>query len=340
MQIEVELTEHDHSNFYREYGFRMKWKLKAVILLLVDFLICICLNILVWQLVILFVFLLFPFFFVIPYYVSRANFKRQYSNALSPLSHKVYMPFVIGIEIIDEGGERFLRYEGVKRAGKTRNYVFLILSSDEYYILPHWCFSSYYQIDQFLNLVRTGIANAKGVVQSPPATFKPGYLIGLLCLVPLIGGITGIVLVILGLVHYKDKIFVIIGTVGIIITVSLYGSLFYFSQHTDVFKSDFAELTQTQINDLVKNIEFYKLQNGTYPDSLQQLDSKESAISIYDTMNGLNTGSKANPYHYIKAGNRYVLFSVGMDGKPNTADDIYPTLTHADTSKLGFIRKR
>jgi hypothetical protein len=206
MQIEVELTEHDHSNFYREYGFRMKWKLKAVILLLVDFLICICLNILVWQLLIMVAFLLFPLFFVIPYYWSRASFKRQYRNALSPLSNKVYKPFVIGIEIIDEGGERFLRYEGVKRAGKTRNYVFLILSSDEYYILPHWCFSSDYQIDQFLNLVRTGIANAKGVVQSPPATFKPGYLIGLLCLVPLIGGITGIVLVILGLVHYKDKI--------------------------------------------------------------------------------------------------------------------------------------
>jgi hypothetical protein len=29
-----------------------------------------------------------------------------------------------------------------------------------------------------------------------------------------------------------------------------------------------------------------------------------------------------------------------MDGKPNTADDIYPTLTNADTSKLGFIRKK
>lgn len=62
MQIEVELTKQDHSNFYREYGFRMKWKRKALILLLVDFLLCICLNILVWQLVILFGFLLFPFF--------------------------------------------------------------------------------------------------------------------------------------------------------------------------------------------------------------------------------------------------------------------------------------
>jgi|GEM_PF-6354213 len=51
-----------------------------------------------------------PVFFVISYYVSRANFKRWYMNALSPLSHKVYMPFAIGIEIIDDGVERFLRY--------------------------------------------------------------------------------------------------------------------------------------------------------------------------------------------------------------------------------------
>jgi len=37
----------------------------------------------------------------------------------------------------------------------------------------------------------------------------------------------------------------------------------FLKTYCDVFKSDFAELTQTQIDDLVKNIEFYQ-QAGIY----------------------------------------------------------------------------
>ncbi|MEO6849483.1 MAG: type II secretion system protein GspG, partial [Mucilaginibacter sp.] len=187
---------------------------------------------------------------------------------------------------------------------------------------------------------RSGIANANGIRPSEPFTFKSGYLVGLICLVPLIGAFAGIVLIILGLVHYKDKVFVIMGAIGITITVVLYGSLFYASQNTDVFKSGFADITQTQINDLVKSIEFYKMQNGSYPDSLQQVENKGSFISIYDTMSEMKVGSKAITYQYHKVGNKYILFSVGIDGKANTRDDIYPTLSVVDTSKLGFVRKK
>jgi hypothetical protein len=143
---------------------------------------------------------------------------------------------------------------------------------------------------------------------------------------------------ILGIVHYKDKVFIIMGAVGMLITIGIYGSMIYFTEHSDVIDSGFADIAQTQLNDLVKSIEFYKLQNGTYPDSLQQIDTKGSFISIDDPLQAFRQ-RKAVQYQYQRKGNKYLLFSVGKDGKPNTPDDIYPTLTNADTSKLGFIGK-
>jgi hypothetical protein len=99
------------------------------------------------------------------------------------------------------------------------------------------------------------------------------------------------------------------------------------------------DIAQTQINDLVKNIEFYKMQNGSYPDSLQQVVDKNSFTSIADVSQDTKVGETMPLYHYKKLGNKYLLFSPGLDGKLNTKDDIYPTLSNPDTSKLGFIRR-
>lgn len=277
---------------------------------------------------------------MIPYLFARARFRKAYEYDLYPESTKTYKPFASGIEVIDEHGSVFIRSASIKTAGKAGNYIYLILIDGNYYILPKLSFSSDAEAAHFVRVVKSGIANEKGLPSTPSLTFKPGYFVGLLCLIPLIGAFAGFVLIILGLVHYKDKVFVIMGAIGIIITVALYGSMFYSMQHSSFAKDGFAQITQTQINDLVKNIEFYKLQNGAYPDSLQQLDTKDSFVSIYDTMNDLDmSNKKATPYHYQKKGNKYLLFSVGVDGKPDTRDDIYPTLGGADTSKLGFIRK-
>ena len=43
-------------------------------------------------------------------------------------------------------------------------------------------------------------------------------------------------------------------------------------------------------------------------------------------------------FEYKKIGNKYTLFSVGIDGIPNTADDIYPNIFDSDSSKFGFMK--
>lgn len=347
MEIHVELIEQDYKDFYKDYGYKRKnWIGKAILLFLIDISLCFILQVSNSALLLMVLILggiLFFFFFYLPYLTARAKFKRadRYYNLESK---KIYKPFAIGVEVIDEDESFFLRYETIKKTGKAGNYIYLILSNDDYSILPKWCFSTVGEVDHFLRLVRSGIANAKGGTPREPFTFKPVYLIGIICLIPLIGAFAGIVLIILGLAHYKDRVFVIMGSIGIAITVAIYGSLIYFStysmSHDGAVQDGFAEIAQSQINDLVKNIEFYKLQNGVYPDSLKRLETKDSFLSIDDPLQSIKNNGKSTEYQYYKKGNKYLLFSVGKDGIPDTKDDIYPTLSNPDTSKLGFIRKK
>lgn len=340
MNVEVELSEEDIVQFYKEYGFGRNWISKALIILLIDLIIYAYLQIFILPTITISLILFFPFF-VIPYYIRRAKLNRVFKDVIAVLEKKIYRPFASGIEIDDAGGEEFLRYESINNVGITPHYLFVISSDGNYYLLPKRCFSASSEVDRFLQLVRNGIGIVKGTKVREPLTFKPIYLVGLICLVPLIGAFAGIIFIILGLAHYRDRVFIIIGAIGIVITVGIYGSLFYFTENSGVFKKGFADIAQTEINDLVKNIEFYKLQHGAYPDSLQQLNDKNSMISIYDVSQAdTKTGKDLPLYHYKKIGNKYLLCSPGLDGIINTADDIYPTLTNPDTSKLGFIRKK
>jgi len=341
MEIVVETTEYDHLDFCRDYSLRRNWLQRSLILLAV----CLILSVLRPISSAYFINLLFlgiilaPLFIGIPYFRSKKSIRKSYDSIASPTAARTYKPFASGIEITGETPATFLRYEDIKQVGKTGNFIFLVPRYGGYYLLPAWCFSSMEEIEHFLRVVKNAIANAKGVPVKAPLTFKPGYLVGILCLIPLIGAFAGLVLLILGIVHYKDKVFIIIGSIGILITVAIYGSLFVFVQNSGLMEESLTNITQIELNDLVKNIEFYKLQNGSYPDSLQQVESKGSFTSINDPMQASKGNKKFVNYQYQLKGNKYLLFSVGKDGIANTADDIYPNLSNADTSKLGFIRK-
>lgn len=168
---------------------------------------------------------------------------------------------------------------------------------------------------------------------------KPPYLLGLLCLIPLVGAFVGIGLLLYGLLKYKDKWLSIIGAAGIVWTIVVYSSLFYAGTHAAVFRKGFEEISQMQLNSLVKNIEFYKMTHGQYPDSLKQLLDDDKLAPINDAVQGMNTKADSY-YHYQKIGDKYLLFSSGQDGIPNTKDDLFPQITITDSSKIGLIRHR
>ena len=178
------------------------------------------------------------------------------------------------------------------------------------------------------------------VTQNKPVNNGKGqYWWGLLGLIPLFGAIVGIVLALLGIFRYKDKILVFIGTACILFTVGIYSFLFYEMRISPEVTNGFAQIAQMQINGLVKDIEFYKIQHGQYPDKLEDLQENDKLVSIVDPIL-LSNSTKGNlNFHYVKIGARYKLYSVGVDRIDNTTDDIYPTISNSDTTKIGFIRK-
>ena len=125
-------------------------------------------------------------------------------------------------------------------------------------------------------------------------------------------------------------------------TVVLYGALFYFGfvQTGGIYDHLRNEMARPQLDSLVQSIEFYRLQYGSYPDSLQQLQAtlpKSSFITIYDPTS-MRLGTKPRAFYYERSGpDHYYLRSVGADGEPFTDDDIVPGIKLTPDSKAGLL---
>lgn len=105
------------------------------------------------------------------------------------------------------------------------------------------------------------------------------------------------------------------------------------------FKNSFAQIVQMQVNVLVKEIEFYKMQHGQYPKELEDLRENNDLVSIVDPILLSNSVNGNLNYRYEKVGAGYKLYSVGVDLIDDTNDDIFPTLSKSDTTEIGFIEK-
>jgi hypothetical protein len=165
---------------------------------------------------------------------------------------------------------------------------------------------------------------------------EPPYLLGLLGIIPLVGFFVGLGLTLYGILKYKDKLLIIIGVICMAFTVAVYSSLFYIGFKSDFGKKGWEQHAQIELNSLIKDIEFFKIEYGTYPDSLAQLKKKNQIIFINDPTQSTKNKKKAY-YNYKNLGDKYLLFSSGIDGIPNTKDDIYPQV-QTENTKIGWIR--
>ncbi|MCG8337936.1 MAG: type II secretion system protein G [Proteobacteria bacterium] len=177
------------------------------------------------------------------------------------------------------------------------------------------------------------------------------YVLGALSFIPMVGVIFGIIVIVLGVT--KRRIggikLILIGVLGILFTVGLYGKLYYegFVKKEGVYVELRGKLVQSNLNNLVKHIEYYKIQNSKYPDSLFDLAPNENgqsseAILIYDTMSNPGIGKELPLFHYelINGGSNYYLFSSGIDEVPFTSDDIHPKVSKDEMEKIGYTIKQ
>lgn len=163
---------------------------------------------------------------------------------------------------------------------------------------------------------------------------RPSYKKGFWCVIPLIGAFVGLTIVLNGIFKYKDKKYIFIGILGITWTIVVYGSMDVYLKSA-AGRAGFKVFTQNNLNQTVADIELYHLQRGQYPDSLGQLKAVDSFPPIWDPV---LPHDQPNVLNYGKVGDRYFLFSSGLDGIPHTQDDLYPQIAISDSSKIGLIR--
>ena len=168
------------------------------------------------------------------------------------------------------------------------------------------------------------------------------YAFGAASFIPLLGVVIGIIAIVLGLSSRKvgGRLLALLGASGIAFSVVLYGGLFYFGfvQRGGVYDGLRAQMAQSTINALVPQVEFYRLQHGGYPPSLNALRKASSAQQMLMTFDP--SSLMPRPFHYERVGNdHYYLFGLGPDGKPFTADDLLPTLDVPPGSRIGLLKR-
>ena len=167
------------------------------------------------------------------------------------------------------------------------------------------------------------------IKQAQNGKMRKFYYLSLLCLIPGLGIIVGIILACYAIFKFKSiKFFltILLTTTGGIFLIEV--DSYYLKQEMMYGKDaerNFYKLAVIELDEITRNLEHYKRKHGDYPDSLQQLKTENPLLSIVDPLLGRNPDAhKFLYYYYNKTAVGYRLFSSGVDGIPNTIDDIYP----------------
>ncbi|WP_163930951.1 type II secretion system protein GspG [Paraferrimonas sp. SM1919] len=153
-----------------------------------------------------------------------------------------------------------------------------------------------------------------------------GFVIGGMSFIPLFGVLFGIIAILWGVKANNSKL-KYVGSAGILFTVIIYGSLGYFGfvQKDGVYDELRASMTKTQLTNAVQAIEFYKVQNGHYPETLEKLQQSQPANSMVFLYDAAQVSATGKFYYYqLIDENSYHIRSYGRDGIINTPDDILP----------------
>jgi hypothetical protein len=233
-----------------------------------------------------------------------------------------------------EKEKKFKRWAEVKFVGAGGKYVFIFLIQGGVYLIPKSCFRSAEEMNHFVFILEAGMEKVRG---SKHRRGKKLYPWGFLGLIPNVGAIAGLVLFFRGVFQYKDKTLVIIGLSDILFTIVFWFAMDHWVFNGAPFRQLNKQLSQEQLNNIFKFVEFYKLGHGHYPDSLAEIKDRNSMIWFTDPLQNNGLGSKSGNFYYQRVGEKYWLFSVGVDGKPFTKDDFYPSMNPADSGKFGLM---
>jgi hypothetical protein len=337
MQVEFQVTQKQYNSFLKFYFFKRNIVTRLILLIVLSvwiggtsserghsfissvFLIRSSITAIV----------LFLIFALIPYIIARVNLTKALKTNLLTKTKTIFTNDD-GIAITTDNENAFWNWETLNKAEIVNGYLFVSLFTNKFYLIPLSFFSTNNEAINFLGVIKNGIQKVRG--KSKLRKIRNLYYWGLVGFIPNFGVIAGIILIIKGFQYNKVKL-MLVGVADILFTVFFWIIVFPLL-NPDGFK----DISQMQLNSLVKNVEFYKLQHGQYPDSLQQLLKDDQLAPINDAIQSDNHRQNTY-YHYEKIRDKYLLFSSGKDGIPNTKDDLFPQV-NIDSSKIGLLKSK
>lgn len=169
------------------------------------------------------------------------------------------------------------------------------------------------------------------------------YAFGAASFIPLLGVVVGIIAIVIGMSSKKagGRLLALLGLCGIAFTFIVYGSLFYFGfvQRGGIYDGLRTQMAQSTIDALVPQIEFYRLQHGSYPASLDALRKSSPGQGMLMTFDPSSITPR--PFYYERVGDdHYYLRGVGPDGKAFTADDLLPDVQVPPDSHIGLLKEK
>lgn len=167
-------------------------------------------------------------------------------------------------------------------------------------------------------------------------------LFSCLSFIPFIGVLFGLINIAYNSIKNKKKKKrnILISIFGIFLSINFSFIIFQFG----FFENGgvWGKFSVTLLTRLVHTIEYYKIENGEYPVRLTKMKeelSNDSMIMIYDPLFFFVKRQRVFYYRIIDK-DHYYLFSVGVDNKPFTEDDIYPNINVKKESKIGLVIKK
>jgi hypothetical protein len=344
MEIEIENTKEDYTEFYKYFYFKRAIVIRIVFAIVLG-------NIFFGghrtenkvdygqieniPKVLLAATIAFIIIALIPYFISIRKLAGAIGTNKSPEGRKKFILLDRGIQIDTPNANTFWNWESIRSADVRKNFIYIILYKYRAYIVPAKYFSSDKEMNSFVGMIQNRSFRVRNVSTERDASRL--QWLGLLGIIPFIGAIAGVVLLLAGIFKFKDKYLILIGSACILFTICYYKIAFPDMPKTTNMDSYFVGTSQTRLDNLMKDVEFYKLQIGIYPGSLEEAKKNSDAVWLTDPIQN-NLGRKSNKYYYKKVGDKYYLFSTGKDGIAFTDDDIYPTITSSDCSKFGLIK--
>ena len=271
----------------------------------------------------------FSFFFLIPYLIA--------ANKISKLFITENINYQLletdeGIKLIAATFERFIKWEEIKSINDEGNYIYFILFNARIILVPKTAFIFTNAKTVFFKRIENEILLARH--KSPNRLYAKGWY----GLIPLIGAFVGLWLIGQGLSKYKDRKLILIGVAAILFTVLVYSSIFYMGRKYNQGNRDlYISTRQMYMNSLVRNIEFYKVQNSQYPDSLPQLLIQVKNNTTHPPLFYTKESSLNAQLYYRKIHEHYTLFFSGADRIPYTGDDVFPLINDLDIP-TGFVK--